>query len=229
MASFTFTEILPTFPEGTEVEAYAASNWPFDSAPSGSPRGEASAEAEVEGGNLEFTGLSEGIYYAYAQVNGQDRYTRFQIVPAASSGGGSSGIVEFVDVEGDYTVQASDAGKVLRVTPELVEEGEEAEVFYRSIITLGDVAIEPSPLWIVMADFTPPGEENYGIVLVPGDGVTIWDSPQGTGDVRKSMASPTVREECETWAVEGDHLGRLISLRKTGASSWVVETAVGWL
>lgn len=76
MAAFTLTSV--RFPNGTTVKAYPTSNWPAPELPSGAPVGSSSAEAEMSGGALTFSGLIQGTHYwAVAEVGGVYRYVEF--------------------------------------------------------------------------------------------------------------------------------------------------------
>ena len=68
MAGFTLTRP-DVFPEGTEVGAYPASNWPTPGIPSGKPVGAATVTKKVEEGSAAFTGLTnDTAYWAVAEV-----------------------------------------------------------------------------------------------------------------------------------------------------------------
>lgn len=77
-----------TFPAGTSVSAYAATDWPGTTVPSGAPPGSAAATATVQAdGSLTFTGLVEDrTYWAAAQVSGVWRYVRFRAGSDAAAG-----------------------------------------------------------------------------------------------------------------------------------------------
>jgi len=68
-----------TFPDGTTVKAYPASNWPTPAQPSGAPIGTAAAEGTVSGSAVTFSGLTAGVaYWAAAKVGTTYRYVGFE-------------------------------------------------------------------------------------------------------------------------------------------------------
>lgn len=80
MADFVL-QALPTFPVGTDVGAYSASDWLHHEAKSGEPPGTAVDEQTVDAdGSVTFTGLTAGAdYYAVGEVATDVwRYVRFR-------------------------------------------------------------------------------------------------------------------------------------------------------
>lgn len=104
MAEFTL-ERPNVFPDGTEVGAYAASDWPTPIPPTGEPTGTAADTGTVASNKVTFTGLSEGTaYWAVGKVGETYRYISF-LVPTPP--------VEVVTTE---TLEASGMGVVLNGT-----------------------------------------------------------------------------------------------------------------
>lgn len=106
-----------TFPAGTTVKAYPASNWPqANLPPSGKPVGSASAEAVAGAdGSIALVGLAEKTrYYAAAEVGGVWRYLDFYTAVPKATPESDLALLEAEKVAreaADATLAASVGGK----------------------------------------------------------------------------------------------------------------------
>jgi hypothetical protein len=88
MATVTL-RVVRTFPAGTTVDVYLASQRYSDQAPAGQI---AASDVVDAGGNVTFSGLdNDTAYVAYALVDNTHRYTSFATPPLAGGGGGGAG------------------------------------------------------------------------------------------------------------------------------------------
>lgn len=87
--SFQITDVT-MFPEGTSIGLYPLANFTTPDKqlyPSGAPPGSASTTATMTSGVTSFTGVTDGEYWAVAQVGGVYRYKRVSVGPFTGGAG----------------------------------------------------------------------------------------------------------------------------------------------
>jgi hypothetical protein len=162
-ASFKLTG--PTFPDGTTVKAYPASNWPTPGQPSGAPVGTAAAEGTVNGSAVTLSGLTKGTeYWATAEVGGHYRYVGF------TAGADTAEVAEVLHAT-DLGAP-SEAGKGLSATDLAVVAGLDQVVYLHKYLDQAKVGKEED----VSAEFSAAdkvAEEQGAILVLPNYAIVL--------------------------------------------------------